>query len=109
MGAAINSSNAASGINTDILTYSLTNTYTTIESLHEELATIKGEMSQKRGSNVLKSMQRYAREIQEGREEENVSGEEEDGEEEEKVELWQEEGFIKEIQSYYNRIHEEVG
>jgi hypothetical protein len=69
-----------------VLTYSLTNTFSTIESLHDELAAIRTglEMSQKRGVNILRTIQRYAREIEENKmsedeveEEENVkSGEE---------------------------------
>ena len=45
LGAAGSSSHG--GVNTDVLTYSLTNTFTTIESLHEELAAIRNgiEMS----------------------------------------------------------------
>ncbi len=35
------SNGTSSNVNTDILTYSLTNTYTTIESLHDELVVIK--------------------------------------------------------------------
>jgi hypothetical protein len=56
-------------VNTDILTYSLTNTYTTIESLHDELAVIKNglEQSQKRGNNILRTIQRYAKEIEENK------------------------------------------
>ena len=34
-------SNTNSNTNTDVLTYSLTNTYTTIESLQDELAIIR--------------------------------------------------------------------
>ena len=44
--------------NTDVLTYSLTNTFTTIESLHEELAAIRNglELSQKRNATVIKTI-----------------------------------------------------
>jgi hypothetical protein len=55
------------------LTYSLTNTYSTIESLHDELVVIKYglEQSQKRGNNnVFKSIHQYAKEIEQNKEEE---------------------------------------
>jgi len=40
------------------LTYSLTNTFSTIESLHDELTAIRNglELSQKRGANILKTI-----------------------------------------------------
>ena len=74
---------SSSNPNTDVLTYSLTNTYSTIESLHDELATIRNglEVSQKRGANILKTIQRYAKEIEENK----LSDDEEGKEEEENV------------------------
>lgn len=51
--------------NTDVLTYSLTNTFTTIESLHDELTAIRNglELSQKRNASLMKSINTYAKEI----------------------------------------------
>mmetsp|Transcript_10506 Transcript_10506/g.10568 ORF Transcript_10506/g.10568 Transcript_10506/m.10568 type:complete len:143 (-) Transcript_10506:1182-1610(-) len=102
-------------LNTDILTYSLTNTYTTIESLHDELNNIKTgiELSQKRGSNVLKTIQKYAKEIEENKlsddeDEENVSSNEDSILTKEIINNDEEANFIKDIQTYYNKIHEEI-
>ena len=65
-------------MNTDILTYSLSNTFSTIESLHDELSAIRNglEASQKRGINILRTIQRYAREIEENKLSENEEEEE---------------------------------
>ena len=62
----------SSNVNTDVLTYSLTNTFSTIESLHDELTAIRNglELSQKRGATLLKTIHRYAREMEEDKEEE---------------------------------------
>lgn len=70
-------------MNTDVLTYSLTNTYSTIESLHEELNAIRNglEVSQKKSGNILKTIHMYAREIEENKisdeEDENVKSNDE--------------------------------
>eukprot|EP00347_Sterkiella_histriomuscorum_P008686 403344143 len=63
----MSSNGNSSNVNTDVLTYSLTNTFSTIESLHEELTAIRNglEQSQKRGTNLLKTIHQYAREIEE--------------------------------------------
>jgi len=88
----------------DVLTYSLTNTYSTIESLHDELAAIKQslEQSQRRGAPALRAIHEYAKEI------ETNSREEEE-------EKWSENGsgqnvqFKEEIKFFYSRIHQEIG
>ncbi len=47
-----------------MLTYSLTNTITTIESLHEELAQFQQDSAQKLGGpSIIKTIHQYAREI----------------------------------------------
>jgi len=91
----------SSNHNTDVLTYSLTNTITTIESLHDELTAIRNglELSQKRGTNLIRSIHQYAREIDANEEyEELKSGNEAD----EPVD------FIKGIKGYYSRIQDEI-
>ena len=97
----------SSNHNTDVLTYSLTNTITTIESLHDELTAIRNglELSQKRGATIIKSIHQYAREI---------GGSEDPGPEEEakysadECEDGRPISFIRDIKGYYSRIHEEI-
>ena len=96
-------SNGSSNVNTDILTYSLTNTFSTIESLHDELAAIRMEISQKKGTQLIKNIQRYAKEIEEDKLEDSIHCENVDNSLE-KIEK-EEAQFIHEIKGFYQRIH----
>lgn len=108
----------SSNMNTDVLTYSLTNTFTTIESLHDELTAIRNglEVSQKRSGSILKTIHRYAREIEENKilsddEDENVKSNEEDSMMDQvNISNLEEENlnFMKDIKQFYNKIHEEI-
>ncbi len=66
-------------MNTDeALSYSLTNTFSTLESLHGELAAIRNDLdvSYKRGQTMIKNIHQYAREIEEDEESENFENDE---------------------------------
>lgn len=93
----------------------MTNTFTTIESLHDELAAIKSglEVSQKKGTNILETIQKYAREIEENKfsddEEENVKSNEDSLLDKDYSHLEEENlNFIKDIKGFYSKIHEEI-
>lgn len=101
----------SSNLNTDVLTYSLTNTFSTIESLHDELTAIRNglEVSQKRSGNILRTIHRYAREIEENKmsdeEDENVKSNDEIN-----LSNFEEDNltFMKDIKHFYNKIHDEI-
>ncbi|CDW76981.1 UNKNOWN [Stylonychia lemnae] len=123
------SSNAnSSNQNTDVLTYSLTNTFSTIESLHDELTAIRNglELSQKRGANILKTIHQYAREIEDNRvlEFQNQPTDYKTYQDEELksldgINLQDEDkdnsnfdiennNFINDIKGFYSKIHQEI-
>src|SRR5437016_725732 len=100
----------SSNLNTDVLTYSLTNTFSTIESLHDVLNAIRNglELSSKRSGNILKTIHQYAREIEENKmsdeEDENVKSNENSMIEHNLSNLEEENlNFMKDIKQFYNK------
>ena len=57
-----------------MLTYSLTNTFSTIESLRDELTALRSglEMSQKKNAGIMKTIHMYAREIEDDGQKEDI-------------------------------------
>jgi hypothetical protein len=89
------------------LTYSLTNTFSTIQSLREELANIRQgiELSQKRNSLEMKAINQYAKEISQ---DPNLNDKEElmeDDDEEFKLKRQQFESYIRQ---FYSKIFSEI-